>query len=107
MIKSKGPQDFDPLAPETFDSPYDVYRDLRQRCPVAHSQAWNGFWALMEYDDVLGALQQTDTTTAAAPGSTGTYPVPPRAQSAVQSPTNAGAGAGNPAPRRHSAAATG
>jgi len=61
MIKSKGPQDFDPLAPETFDSPYDVYRDLRQRCPVAHSQAWNGFWALMEYDDVLGALQQSDT----------------------------------------------
>ena len=61
MIKSKGPQDFDPLAPETFDSPYDVYRDLRQRCPVAHSQAWNGFWALMEYDDVLAALQQSDT----------------------------------------------
>ena len=25
MIKSKGPQDFDPLAPGTFDSPYDVY----------------------------------------------------------------------------------
>ena len=61
MIKSEGPQDFDPLAPETFDSPYAVYSDLRQRCPVAHSQAWNGFWALMEYDDVLAALQQSDT----------------------------------------------
>ncbi len=61
MIKSHGPQDFDPLAPETFDSPYAVYSDLRQRCPVAHSQAWNGFWALMEYDDVFAALQQSDT----------------------------------------------
>ena len=61
MIKSEGPQDFDPLAPETFDSPYEVYSDLRQRCPVAHSHAWNGFWALMEYDDVLAALQQSDT----------------------------------------------
>lgn len=61
MIKSEGPQDFDPLAPETFDSPYAVYSELRQRCPVAHSQAWNGFWAFMEYDDVFAALQQSDT----------------------------------------------
>jgi cytochrome P450 len=45
-------QDFDALAPETFDSPYAVYADLRARCPVAHSDAWGGFWALMTYDDV-------------------------------------------------------
>jgi cytochrome P450 len=45
-------QDFDALAPETFDSPYAVYADLRARCPVAHSDAWGGFWALMAYDDV-------------------------------------------------------
>jgi len=61
MIKSPGPQDFDPQAPETFDSPYEVYEDLRNRCPVAHSQAWNGFWAFMNYDDVLDALKQSDT----------------------------------------------
>ena len=48
-------QDFDPLEPETFDSPYAVYADLRARCPVAHSQAWGGFWALMAYDDVKEA----------------------------------------------------
>ncbi len=45
-------QDFDALAPETFDSPYAVYADLRVQCPVAHSDAWGGFWALMTYDDV-------------------------------------------------------
>ena len=45
-------QDFDALAPETFDSPYAVYADLRAKCPVAHSDAWGGFWALMSYDDV-------------------------------------------------------
>lgn len=45
-------QDFDALAPETFDSPYAVYADLRARCPVAHSDAWGGFWALMGYEDV-------------------------------------------------------
>ena len=61
MIKSEGPQDFDPLAKETFDSPYTVYSDLRQKCPVAHSQAWNGFWAFMNYEDVHAALLQSDT----------------------------------------------
>src|SRR5580700_5167041 len=52
-------QDFDPLIAETFDSPHEVYRDLRERCPVAHSNAWNGFWALTRYADVQQALQQS------------------------------------------------
>lgn len=47
--------DFDPLQPETFDSPHEVYADLRRRCPVAHSNAWNGFWALTKYEDVRRA----------------------------------------------------
>ena len=47
--------DFDPLAPETFDSPFELYADMRARCPVAHSDAWDGFWALFRYDDVFKA----------------------------------------------------
>jgi len=59
------PPDFDPLAPETFDSPYAVYAELRQRCPVAHADAWDGFWALTRYDDVRVAASdyRTYTTT--------------------------------------------
>jgi cytochrome P450 len=53
-------QDFDPLVPETFDSPYAVYRDLRKGCPVAHSNAWGGFWALTTYQDVHRALVESD-----------------------------------------------
>ena len=49
-------QDFDPLLPETFDSPYAVFRELRARCPVAHSDAWGGFWALASYADVRRVL---------------------------------------------------
>ena len=49
-------EDFNPLIPETFDSPYGVYSDLRARCPVAHSNAWGGFWALTRYEDVRDAL---------------------------------------------------
>ena len=59
------PPDFDPLAPETFDSPYPIYADLRRRCPVAHADAWNGFWALTRYEDVRNAASdyRTYTTT--------------------------------------------
>lgn len=53
--------DFDPLTPETFDSPYDEYRRLREHCPVAHSTAWGGFWALTKHDDVVAAASDSKT----------------------------------------------
>jgi cytochrome P450 len=59
MTAATDGQDFDPLIAESFDSPYEIYRDLRARCPVAHSNAWNGFWALTRYADVQKALQQS------------------------------------------------
>ena len=53
--------DYDPLEPETFDSPHEVYRDLRARCPVAHSDAWGGFWALTRHEDVAAAAANPGT----------------------------------------------
>ena len=53
-------QDFDPLAPEDFDSPHVEYAHLRRECPVAHSNAWGGFWALMKYEDVVRAATDSD-----------------------------------------------
>jgi cytochrome P450 len=47
--------DFDPLAAESFESFHREFTELRGRCPVARSDAWNGFWALLRYDDVLAA----------------------------------------------------
>ena len=54
-------QDFDPLAPETFDSSHEEYTRLRSQCPVAHTNQWNGFWALTKFDDVLGVLADQAT----------------------------------------------
>jgi cytochrome P450 len=54
-------QDFDPLAPEDFDSPHADYSRLRRECPVAHSDAWGGFWALMKHADVIRAAADSDT----------------------------------------------
>jgi cytochrome P450 len=53
--------DFDPLQPETFDSTHEVYRDLRAKCPVAHSDAWGGFWALTRHADVATAAASPAT----------------------------------------------
>ncbi len=68
--EASGPQEareseFDPLAPETFDSPHEAFSQLRERCPVAWSNAWNGFWAFFRYDDVCRAATdyRTYTTT--------------------------------------------
>jgi cytochrome P450 len=55
--------DFDPLAPETFESFHEEFATLRERCPVAHSDAWNGYWALLRYDDVLAAAGDPDLFT--------------------------------------------
>jgi cytochrome P450 len=52
---SKTATDFDPLAPETFESFHQEFATLRARCPVAHCDAWNGYWALLRYEDVLAA----------------------------------------------------
>lgn len=54
-VKLDRPQDFDALAPETFDSPHELYHHLREMCPVAYSASWNGFWAFLGYDDVAKA----------------------------------------------------
>ena len=54
-------EDFDPLQPETFDSAHADYARLRDECPVAHSDAWGGFWALMRYDDVKRAASDPRT----------------------------------------------
>jgi cytochrome P450 len=49
------PDDFDPLATDDPAEVHAMYRDLRGRCPVAHSNSYGGFWALTSYEDVRAA----------------------------------------------------
>jgi cytochrome P450 len=55
------PQDFDPEAPEDFDSAHRDYARLRRECPVAHTDGLGGFWALTRYDDVKRAASDSAT----------------------------------------------
>lgn len=49
--------DFDPVDPhETFTSAHAEFAELRRGCPVARSQEYGGFWALLGYDEVLSVI---------------------------------------------------
>ncbi len=56
-------EDFDSTGRETFDSPHQQFRNLREQCPVAWSNGWGGFWALTKYDDVVAVLSDPATFT--------------------------------------------
>lgn len=53
--------DFDHHSPELADDPYPAYAKLRAECPVAHSEAWGGFWAVANYRDVVRVALDDDT----------------------------------------------
>lgn len=44
--------DFDVLPGESGEHSHQLYADLRGRCPVAHTEALGGFWALTRHADV-------------------------------------------------------
>ena len=44
--------DFSHLEPEWSADPYPIQDDLRQRCPIAHTERFGGAWLPTRYDDV-------------------------------------------------------
>lgn len=56
--------EFDPTYEETFDNTHEYYTQLREQTPVAHSEAFGGFWAVFRYEDVVRV--QTDSVFSTA-----------------------------------------
>jgi cytochrome P450 len=75
------PNEYDPAAHESFASTYAAFADLRARCPVAHSNAFEGFWAVTRYQDILDILLQPElyitSVRNVVPGSSTTGRRPP------------------------------
>ena len=73
--------EYDPTLPETFESEHLEFADLRARCPVAHSTAFDGFWAVTRYDDIYRILMEPETYITSVrnvvPGSSTTGRRPP------------------------------
>jgi cytochrome P450 len=53
--------DWDPLEDAALQDPTAAHAELRQRCPVAFSGRWGGFWSLMRHEDIVAAALDTDT----------------------------------------------
>ncbi|GGB24000.1 cytochrome P450 [Sphingomonas metalli] len=75
------PQDYDPLAPETFDSPHATFAELRRSCPMARSEAFDGFWMLTRHADIRAVLDEpllyTTRVRNVVPGGSATGRRPP------------------------------
>lgn len=49
--------DYDILDPDYVADPYAVWDDLREQCPIAHSDRWGGSWLPTTYADVQRIAQ--------------------------------------------------
>src|ERR1700760_2657944 len=52
--------DFSHLEPEWSADPYLIQDDLRQRCPIAHTERFGGAWLPTRYEDVSAIAYDTD-----------------------------------------------
>ena len=49
--------DYDIFDPGYISDPYPVWRDLRQKCPISHSERWGGSWMPIRYADLFAFAQ--------------------------------------------------
>jgi len=52
--------DFSHLEPEWSADPYPIQDDLRQRCPIAHTERFGGGWLPTRYEDVAAIAYDTE-----------------------------------------------
>ena len=56
--------DFDHTADEWAKNPYPIIDDLRQRCPIAHTDRYGGAWLPTRHDDVAAVAYDTERFTS-------------------------------------------
>jgi cytochrome P450 len=56
--------DFDHTDPTWVKDPYPIWEDLREQCPVAHSDRYGGVWLPVRHDDVAAVAYDTEHFTS-------------------------------------------
>ena len=56
---------FDHLSPELAATMPDTMARMRELCPVAHSDEYDGFWVVARYEDALSVAQDWETFSSA------------------------------------------
>lgn len=57
--------DWSPLSPDEDKSYAQTFTDLRQKCPVAWTEDFGGFWALLKHADIASACKNPATFSSA------------------------------------------
>jgi cytochrome P450 len=57
--------EFDADVTEGFDDAHAMFKQLRGKCPVAHSADFEGFWVVTRYEDVVKVLADAETFSTA------------------------------------------
>jgi cytochrome P450 len=58
--------DFDHTDPVWVDNPFPIWDDLRMRCPIAHSNRYNGVYLPTRHEDISAIAYDTDHFTSKA-----------------------------------------
>ncbi|MEV0233467.1 cytochrome P450 [Nonomuraea sp. NPDC050786] len=58
--------DFSHVDPQWAADPYSIQDDLRQRCPIAHTERFGGVWLPTRYEDVAAIAYDTEKFTSRA-----------------------------------------
>ena len=56
--------DFDHTGDEWAADPFPIIEDLRQRCPVAHTDRYGGAWLPTRHEDVAAIAYDTERFTS-------------------------------------------
>ena len=57
--------EFDHHAPELALDPWSRYKEMREQCPVAHTEAWGGYKVVTRYREVAAIAKDTKTFSSA------------------------------------------
>ena len=57
--------DFDHTDQDFMQQPYELFRTMVEKCPVARSTRFDGFWVLSRYEDVVAAARDPQTFSSA------------------------------------------
>src|SRR5947199_1890115 len=52
--------DFDHLDPQWVENPYPIWQDLREKCPIAHTERFRGVYFPSRYEDVRAVAYDTE-----------------------------------------------
>jgi hypothetical protein len=53
--------DYDIFDPQYVADPYGIWAELRERCPMAHTERWGGSWLPTRYEDVYAIAHDIET----------------------------------------------